>query len=183
MPSGRDIVWVSFDADYIGGIALDKNIYHCVRNCRGCSTKTGRPQKQQFSIDQMIKNTQEMIDLVTEVSFQSIHMRQCHASIVDLLYNQNIVYNIDTHHDKYSNAKTKKDVDCGNWVSWALKQEIKIFNNYSPSRTLNAIKKYRDKIFKLFICTSPNYCSVETDYYLMRILYNIKGKINMDLTK
>jgi len=179
----KNIIWISFDVDYLGGSATSTDYeYSCIRQCDHCTQKQGRPKTQILSKKESEMNTIEMIQLIDNSSIKKAYMRQCHASIIDLIHAGDSVYNIDAHHDNYYPAFTKKDVNCGNWVSWAKKHNIKVKTPCTPLEVENSIKNKKNNIY-LYICTSPNYASPQTDEYLMEILHSIPCKIDVDLRK
>lgn len=179
----KNISWISFDADFLGGSHTSSDIeYSCIKKCPSCYEKQGRPRTQILSKKEAELNTMEIIQLINSCNIQKAYLRQCHASIIHLIHNGDDVYNIDAHHDYYSIANTKKEVNCGNWVDWARKHNIMVKSPCAPLQVEKILKKSQKPIC-LFICTSPNYASPQTDANLMEILYNIKCKINTDFTK
>lgn len=181
MPRVHPVSWISFDVDYLGG-SSDDELYSCVKNCANCLGEMGRPCTQILSMKETEENTNEMIELIHTVDIKKAYMRQCHASIIDLLKPKDKVYNIDAHHDNYSSATIKKDVNCGNWVSWADKHDISVWSPCCPIEVQKYLEEDNGLVY-LYICTSPNYASAQTDKHLMEILYYIPCKIDVDLRR
>ena len=185
MPRRNPVSWISFDVDYLGGsFGCNEKFYKCVKNCDHCvgSEPGGRPKTQILPDREAKINTLETIELMNNFDIRKAYMRQSHASIVDLLIAGDNVYNIDAHHDHYSNAYTKKDVHCGNWVSWAMKHHINVWSPCCPVEVDSYLKDDNRDVY-LYISLSPNYASNLTDKYLIEILLKIPCKIDTNLTK
>jgi hypothetical protein len=178
-----NVSFISFDVDYLGGSYSnkDKVEYHCIRECEGCHPEKGRPFSHILPEKEIEKNTEAMISLFSSFFIKKAYMCQCHASILDYVKKGDTVYNIDAHHDMYSYPNRKKDIDCGNWANWLLDHGTEVINCKPSELKKNLVKANKD--IHLFISTSPNYASPDTDGHLMRILYSIPCKIEVDLLK
>lgn len=179
-----NVIFISFDVDYLGGSYSNRDIiqYHCIRECENCYPDRGRPFSHILPQKEIEKNTEEMITLFSSIIMKKAYMCQCHASILDYVKKGDTVYNIDAHHDMYSYPETKKDIDCGNWGTWLANHGTTFFTDCKPLEVMKDLNK-TDKDIYLFIATSPNYASPDTDENLMRILYSITCKIEVNLLK
>jgi len=184
MPKRGPATWISFDVDYLGGSYTNADVgYSCVKDCDNCHHAQGRPKTQILSLKETEENTMEMIYLIHNSNIQKAYLRQSHASIVDLLQKGDVVYNIDAHHDHYSEAFTKADVNCGNWVTWAWNHNILVDAECDPLEVLEYIEHNNKNPVYLFISLSPNYASPQTDTYLLDILMELQCKVDTDLRR
>lgn len=184
------VQWISFDVDYLGGAFRSSEPFFCcgssacVRNMPCSEPKSNRrPKTQVLSMEETEKRTKDVIQLIKEAKVRKAVMCKSHAAIVDFIHSGDAVYNIDAHHDEYHSAKTKGEVHCGNWVSWAKCHNIDVFNNDTPIDDIRGLIADNLDPVHLFIATSPNYASEKTDAHLMRILYTLNCPITTNFTK